>query len=205
MATYEHWEIFDAVMRRGKGVLFLAGHFGAWELSSFIHSLMGYPVHIVMRPLDNPFVDRLVDRYRTLHGNTTIGKKDYARGILTALKGGGCVGILVDQNALPGRGVFVDFFGVPACTVPGPARVALHTDAAVVPAFCIWDETLRRYRIHFGAEVPLVRTGNDEADVLANTAAFTRVIEEYARKYPDQWLWVHRRWKTRPEGAPPLY
>lgn len=205
VAIYDGFEHFDAARARGKGVLFLTAHMGGWEIGSFAHSLYGNPLHIVVRPLDNPYLDALVDRYRTLHGNRTFGKQDFARGILAALKAGETVGILMDQNVTPPAGVFVDFFGQPAATASGMARVALRTDAAVVPGFTLWDDELRKYRIHFEPAVPLARTGDEERDVIENTARFTRVIEEFARRYPEQWLWVHRRWKTRPEGAPPLY
>jgi KDO2-lipid IV(A) lauroyltransferase len=101
--------------------------------------------------------------------------------------------------------VFVEFFGIPACTASGLARIALRTDAAVVPGFTIWDPVLRKYRLRFEPAVKLIRTGNNEADIVANTQLFTRVIEDVVRRYPDQWLWVHRRWKTRPPGQPGLY
>jgi KDO2-lipid IV(A) lauroyltransferase len=140
-----------------------------------------------------------------MHGNTVVDKDDFARGILSAMKAGQTVGILMDTNMTPPQGVFVDFFGIPACTASGLARIALRTGAAVVPGFTIWDRTLRKYRLRFDPAVKLIRTGNDDADTLANTARFTSIIENYVRQYPDQWLWVHRRWKTRPEGQPPLY
>jgi KDO2-lipid IV(A) lauroyltransferase len=111
----------------------------------------------------------------------------------------------MDTNMTPPQGVFVPFFGIPACTASGLARIALRTDAAVVPGFTIWDPGQQKYVLHFDPALDLIRSGNDDADVLANTALFTKVIEEYVRKYPDQWLWVHRRWKTRPEGEAPLY
>lgn len=205
VATYDGFENFEAARARGKGVIFMTAHLGGWEVGSFVHSLLGNPMHVVVRALDNPYLDRMATRYRTLHGNGVIEKADFARGLLAALKAGETVGILMDQNMTPPQGVFVDFFGEAACTAGGPAKVALRTDAAVVPAFTIWDAERRRYRIHFDPALPLVRTGNEEADIIANTALFTRVIEDYARRYPEQWLWVHRRWKTRPEGAPPLY
>ena len=205
VALYEGLENFVAARDRGRGVLFLTAHFGGWEIGSFVHSLHGNALHVVIRPLDNPYLDRFVDRYRTLHGNRTFPKQDFARGLLEAMRAGKTVGILMDQNMTPPAGVFVDFFGQTACTAVGLARVALRTDAAVVPAFTIWDDKIGKYRVHFDPALTLVRAGNEEADALANTALFTRVIEEYARKYPEQWLWVHRRWKTRPEGAPPLY
>jgi KDO2-lipid IV(A) lauroyltransferase len=121
------------------------------------------------------------------------------------MKAGETVGILMDTNMTPPQGIFVPFFGMPACTASGLARVALHTDASVIPAFTIWDSELGRYRVHFAPALTLIRTGDDEADVIANTALFTKVIEDYVRRYPDQWLWVHRRWKTRPPGEPSIY
>ena len=144
-------------------------------------------------------------RYRGLHGNTMIGKQEFARGLLAAMRDNATVGILMDTNMTPPQGVFVPFFGIPACTASGLARVALHTGAAVVPAFTIWDPVLRKYRVEFDPALELVRTGDLEADTVANTALFTKVIEHYVRRYPDQWLWVHRRWKTRPAGEPGLY
>jgi KDO2-lipid IV(A) lauroyltransferase len=205
IAVYQGFENFQAAEKRGKGVLLLTGHFGGWEVGSFFHSLQGHPMQIVVRPLDNPYVDALVTRYRGLHGNTMIGKQEFARGLIAAMRKNATVGILMDTNMTPPQGVFVDFFGIPACTASGLARVALHTDASVVPAFTIWDPVLRRYRVEFDRAVELVRTGDNEADTVTNTAIFTKVIEEYVRRYPDQWLWVHRRWKSRPPGDPPLY
>jgi KDO2-lipid IV(A) lauroyltransferase len=205
VAVYEGFENFDTAQRRGKGVLFLTAHLGAWEVGSFVHSVHGHPLRVVVRPLDNPYVDRLVERYRTLHGNQTFPKDEFARGLLSAMRAGETVGLLMDQNMTPPQGVFVPFFGVQACTASGIARVALHTDASVIPAFTIWDSVLRKYRVHFDPPLTLVRTDNAEADLVANTAMFNNVLEQYVRKYPDQWLWVHRRWKTRPEGEKPLY
>jgi len=205
IAVYDGLENYNAAKSRGKGVLFMTAHLGAWEVGSFVHSLMGYPIKVVVRSLDNPYLDRLVEQYRTLHGNQTFSKDEFARGLLAAMRGGETVGLLMDTNMTPPQGVFVDYFGVSACTASGVARVALRTDAAVVPAFTIWDPAVRKYRIHFDPAIQLVRTGDDEADAVTNTAIFTKVIEDYARKYPDQWLWVHRRWKTRPQGEPPLY
>ncbi len=202
---YDGYENFDRASQRGKGVLFLTGHIGGWELSAFAHSLYGHPLHFVMRPLDNPYLDALVRRYRTMHGNTPILKDNPARELLRAMKAGATVGILIDTNMTPPEGVFVDFFGIPACTASGLARIALRTDAAVVPGFTVWDPVLRKYRLRFEPPVTLIRTGNNDADIVANTTLFTKVIEDVVRRYPDQWLWVHRRWKTRPPGQPSLY
>lgn len=199
------FENFDAARRRGKGVLFLTGHTGAWELAPFAQALYGNPLHFLVRPLDNERVHRLVSHYRCLSGNRPIDKNNSARAMLKILKEGGTVGILIDHNTSRDEGVFVDFFGVPACTTTGLARVALHTDAAVVPGFLHWDAALRKYRLRLHPAIELVRTGDQEADIRANTARFTQAIEQFAREYPDQWLWVHKRWKTRPEGEKSLY
>jgi len=186
VAVYEGFQNFAGAQARGKGVLFLTGHFGGWEIGSFVHSLSGHPMNIVVRPLDNPYVNAMVDRYRTLHGNHTFGKQDFARGLLTAMKRGEVTGILMDTNMTPPQGAFVDFFGIPACTATGVARVAVHTGAAVLPAFTIWDNELGKYKIHFDPPLHLVSTGDTEADAIANTALFNNVIESYARQYPDQ-------------------
>ena len=205
VVEYDGLENYRRAYARGKGVLFLTAHFGGWELSAFVHSLHGHPVNIVMRPMDNPFLDRMLQNQRTMHGNKVVPKDDFVRGLLAAMKCGETVGILMDTNMTPPQGVFVDFFGIPACTASGLARIALRTDAAVVPGFTIWDEAMGKYRLRFDPALELIRTGDLEADIVANTQRFTKIIEDYVRKYPDQWLWVHRRWKTRPAGDPPLY
>lgn len=201
----EGHENFLAAHARGKGVLFLTGHIGAWELSSFAHALYGYPLSFLARAVENSKVDALVNRYRSLSGNVPIEKNRAARGMLRALTDGGTIGVLADQNTLPEEGVFVDFFAVPACTTSGIARLALRTGAAVVPGYVVWDYDARIYRLCFEPAVDLVRSGDEERDVLENTAKFTKVIEEIIRKHPEQWVWVHKRWKTRPPGERPLY
>ncbi len=201
----EGYENFEAARRRGKGVLFLTGHTGAWELAPFAQALYGNPLHFLVRPLDNARVDGLVNRYRCASGNQPIDKNNSARAMLKILREGGTVGILMDQNTALGEGIFVDFFGVPACTTSGLARIALRTDAAVVPGFLHWDSDLRKYRLCLHPAIALARTGNEDADIRENTARFTRAIEDFARAYPDQWLWVHKRWKTRPPGEKGFY
>ena len=199
------FENFASAQGRGKGVLFLTGHMSAWELAPFAQALFGYPLHFLVRAIDNPRVDALVTRYRCLSGNCPIEKNQSARAVLKVLAAGGTVGILADHNTSLTEGVFVDFFGIPACTTAGLARFALHTDAAVVPGFLHWDAALRKYRLCFEPAVELVRTGDDAIDIRENTQRFTRVVENYVRRNPDQWLWLHRRWKTRPPGAPAIY
>ncbi|MEO8725868.1 MAG: lysophospholipid acyltransferase family protein [Acidobacteriaceae bacterium] len=205
IAVYEGFENYERARRAGKGVFFLTGHFGGWEVGSFATSVYGNPLRIVVRELDHPLVNTLVNCYRTLHGNVLMDNRDFVRGIIGAVRAGETVGILMDTNMTPPQGVFVDYFGELACTASGMARIALRTGAAVVPAFTLWDEVLRKYKIIFDEPLTLLRTGDDEADAVANTAMFTRKIEEYARRYPDQWMWLHRRWKTRPEGGGKIY
>lgn len=199
------FENFDAARRRGKGVLFLTGHMSAWELAPYAQALYGHPLHFLVRPVANRRVDALITEYRCRSGNQPIEKNRSARSILKVLGDGGTVGILADHNTTLEEGVFVDFFGIPASTTSGLARIALRTGAAVVPGFLSWDAQRRKYRLRFEPAIELVRTGNEELDVKENTQRFMRVIENYVRTYPDQWLWVHKRWKTRPPGEKPIY
>ena len=205
LVRYEHLEHFLAARARGRGVLVVTGHLGLWELSSFYHSLMGYPMSMVIRRLDNPLVDRLVNSIRCLHGNTVLHKDDFARGLLGAMRRGETVGILMDTNMTPPQGVFVDFFGTPACTASGLARVAMRTEAAILPGFLTWREEEQKYVLEFGECLEFVSTDDDEQDIITNTQICTTAIERWIRRFPEQWLWVHRRWKTRPPGEPSLY
>jgi Kdo2-lipid IVA lauroyltransferase/acyltransferase len=202
---YEGLERFLEAEALGKGVLILTGHLGAWELSSFYHSLMGHPMGMVIRRLDNRRLDGFVNRIRCLHGNRVLHKDDFARGLITAMRQGESVGILMDTNMTPPQGVFVEFFGMTACTASGLARVALKTGAAVVPGFLVWEAAEGRYVLHFAERVEFAATGDTESDIVALTQACTAVIEAWVRRYPDQWLWIHRRWKTRPAGDEPIY
>lgn len=202
---YEGLESYLAARAQGKGVLVLTAHLGAWELSSFFHSLAGYPMGLVIRRLDNGLVDRFVNRIRCLHGNRVIHKDDFARGLISSMRAGETVGILMDTNMTPPQGLFVPFFGMEACTASGLARVALKTEAAVLPGFLLFDQNRNKYVLRFGEPLELLRTGNAEDDILSNTALFTSVLEQAIRANPDQWLWMHRRWKTRPAGERRVY
>jgi KDO2-lipid IV(A) lauroyltransferase len=205
IVVVDGFENFDAARRRGKGVLFLTGHMSAWELAPFAQALYGHPLHFLVRPIANKRVDALINCYRCRSGNQPIDKNRSARAILKVLGEGGTVGVLADHNTDIEESVFVDFFGVPASTTSGLARIALRTDASVVPGFLSWDDKRRKYRLRFEPAVELARTANEESDVVENTARFTRVIEDFVRAHPDQWLWVHKRWKTRPPGEKPIY
>ena len=201
----EGLEHYLAAKARGKGVLIVTGHLGAWELSSFYHSLMGYPMGMVIRRLDNRRLDEYVNAVRCRHGNRVLHKDDFARGLLTAMRGGETVGILMDTNMRPPQGVFVEFFGRQTCTASGLARVALKTGAAVLPGFMLWEPAEKKYVLHFGPELVFERSGDAEADAQAATQLCAAATEEWIRRYPDQWLWIHRRWKTRQAGEPGLY
>jgi len=196
----EGFENFRAAHALGKGVLFLTGHMSAWELGPYAHALYAEPLHFLVRAVDNARVDALVERYRCRSGNTPIDKNEAARAVLRVLRANGVVGILADHNTSRSEGVFVNFFGIPACTTAGLARFALRTGAAVVPAFVRWDAAGGKYRLEYQPALELVRTGDEAADIFVNTQRFMEIVEAHVRSYPDQWLWVHRRWKERPLG-----
>jgi KDO2-lipid IV(A) lauroyltransferase len=197
---YDGFEHFQEAKRRGRGVLIASGHLGNWELSGVGHALLcGETMSVVVRPLDNPLIDRLVQDRREIVGNRMIGKKEFIRAMLEALKSNGAVAIFVDQNSHFDQGVFVNFFGLPARCGTTFAKVAKHTGATVIPGFAVWIEAEGRYRLKFYP--PLELTG----DVAEDTQLVQSAVERAVREYPDQWLWLHRRWKARPPGAPALY
>ncbi len=197
--AYEGLENFTRAQARGKGVLVATAHLGNWELSAFTHAYMTAPMHVVVRPLDNARVDELVEHRRALSGNYIIRKKEAARTILRALHAGDAVGVLIDQNVTPEEGVFIDFFGQKACAGTAFVKLAHRTGAAVVPGFALWSEADHRYILRFYPEIEM--TG----DVQSDTQRVHSQLESVIRQYPDQWLWIHRRWKTRPPGEAPLY
>ena len=201
----EGLEHYCAAAARGKGVLIVTGHLGAWELSSFYHSLMGHSMGMVIRRLDNRKLDAFVNGIRCLHGNYVVHKDDFGRGLLKAMHAGGTVGILMDTNMTPPQGVFVEYFGISACTATGLAHIARKTGAAVLPGFMVWEPAEQMYVLRFGTEVEMPHTDDVAADIVAGTQLCTTEIEKWVRRYADQWLWIHRRWKTRPAGEPSLY
>jgi len=198
-------ENLEAAEKSGRGVILFTGHVGAWELSSFALSLFGHPLSFLVRRIDNPKVEALIDRARTRLGNRTIDKRSAAREMLRMLESAGAVGILVDLNTLEREGIFVDFFGVPASTTFMLAKLALRTDANVLPVFAPWDEGRKRFVLKIEEPLKFDPTGDETEDVRRLTQMFTSVVEKYVRRYPDQWLWIHRRWKTRPPGEPEIY
>ena len=201
----EGLEHIDAAQRKGKGVILFTGHVGAWELSSFALSLFDHPLSFLVRRIDNSKIETLIERARTRLGNRTIDKTSAAREMLQILQAGGTLGILVDLNTLDREGIFVDFFGVPASTTFMLAKLALRTGADVLPVFAPWDKQRQRFLLKIDGPLAIDRTGDEEEDVRRLTQSFTSIVETYVRRYPDQWLWIHRRWKTRPTGEPDLY
>jgi Kdo2-lipid IVA lauroyltransferase/acyltransferase len=197
--AYEGLEHYQNAKRCGRGVLVATAHLGNWELSAFAHALMTEPMNVMVRPLDNPLIDELVESRRTLSGNRLIYKWDGARAVLRALRSQEAVGILIDQNTAASEGVFIDFFSKSACANTGFVKLAYHSRAPVVPGFAVWNEATCRYILHF---YPPIELSGDET---RDTQRIHSVMEEIIRQYPDQWMWIHRRWKTRPLGEPPLY
>jgi KDO2-lipid IV(A) lauroyltransferase len=196
---YDGFEHYRAGIERGRGVLFATAHLGNWELSAFAHAILARPMNVVVRPLDNPLLDVLVEQRRSLSGNTLLSRRDFARSILQALRKNQAVGILVDQNTAPENGAFVPFFGRLACANTTFAKLAARSGAAVIPGFAVWNRGERRYVLRF---YPAVAITGEEAE---DTARIQAAIESAIREYPDQWLWIHRRWKTRPPGESGLY
>jgi KDO2-lipid IV(A) lauroyltransferase len=202
---FEGLENLDAALARGRGVIVFTAHLGAWELLSFALSAFGYPMSFLVRRIDNSHVERLVEKTRTRFGNRSIDKRSAARPMMRVLRQGGIVGILIDLNTQQHEGVFVDFFGIPASTTTSLAKLALRTEAAVIP-FCMpWVEPRQRFLMRIDPPLAITRTGHEDEDVRRLTSLFTSVIESYVRLYPDQWLWIHKRWNSRPDGEAEIY
>jgi KDO2-lipid IV(A) lauroyltransferase len=158
--------------------------------------LVGYQTNVVYRPLDSPVMDNLATWVRTKNGNTLIPKGGSGRKIIRLLKENKIIGILSDQNVASREGIFVDFFGRPACTSVGTAVLALQSGAPVIPAFMPRMPD-GRYKLLFLPPVEITRTDDYESDLRVNTQRFTKVMEDIIRQYPDQWFWIHQRWKTK--------
>ena len=197
IVAFDGIEHLDAALKKGRGVLVITSHFGNWELMALAFSLLYHPINIVIRPLDSPFLDRLINSIRTRGGNKMIAKKGSVSKVLRLLAAGEVVGLLIDQNPAWYEGVFVPFFNEIACTNKALSSLALRTNAPVVPAYNV-REPDGSYRIVVEPEVVLDRSGDTRVDVEKNTAKFNRIIESYVRLHPEQWFWVHQRWKTRP-------
>ena len=186
---------------KGKGVLVLTAHFGNWELLTVIGKIIKFTINIVVRPLDFKPLDHFIFNLRTRFGGKIIPKERSIHTIIRSLHRGEIVVLLMDQNVDWYEGVFVDFMGHRACTSKGLALLALKTGVPVIPVFMIREKS--GFRAEFGPEIVTVKTGDRQRDIETNTQEYNRVIENFIRLYPDQWFWVHQRWKTRPYQAWP--
>jgi KDO2-lipid IV(A) lauroyltransferase len=195
-------ENYRAAQAKGKGILYLTGHFSSWELLPSAHALHGYPLSFITRPLDNAPLERYLLKIRESKGNRVINKKNSARQILKELKSGGSAGILMDQNTGLQEGVFVDFFGIPAATTTSVALFALRTEAPVVAGY-LTPMRSGRYTIKFLPPIEVIRTGDMTRDLEINTRIFNEVLERIVCEQPESWLWGHKRWKHQPPGNPP--
>jgi len=197
--SYEGLDNYLEAKREGRGLLIATAHLGNWELSAYTHAIMTEAMHVMVRPLDNPLVDSLVEKLRTSSGNHLIYKRDAARAVITALRRNEAVGILIDQNTSASEGVFIDFFGTKASAGSAFVKFAHHANAPVIPGFALWNESTGKYVLRFYPRVKM------SGDIQADTQRIHSVFEQIIREHPDQWMWIHRRWKTRPAGEPTLY
>ena len=188
-----------------KGAVIATAHFGNWELLAYAHGLLGHPVTLVHRPMHNPLFDDAITALRAAAGTRSIRKKAAAKEALRALRQHQILVIPSDQNQTLSFGVFVDFFGKPACTTPGAARLAMLTGAPVVPVFLVRDGESARHRVEMLPAIEMVSTGDRDADIRTNTQRCSDAVESMIRRYPEQWIWFHKRWKTRPPGEPRIY
>lgn len=195
--VFEGSENLSKALAKGQGVFMLSAHLGNWEMITAAVSIRFGGLSAIASPQHSPSVNRLINTIRTRFGMEVIPKKKGLKRMMSAVKQNRIVGILLDLNAKWDQGVFVDFLGRPSCTNKGLAIMALKMGTPVIPGFSIREKD-GLYHIYLGEEVKLIRTGDRTRDIEENTALFTRIIESYVIKYPDQWLWVHRRWKTLP-------
>jgi KDO2-lipid IV(A) lauroyltransferase len=203
----EGWENLEkARAERGDRLIYVTGHLGAWEMTSLGISLLGYPLTFLVRRLDNSMIEQLVDEVRTKFGNKTLDKLSAARSMVKLIRSGEqALGLLIDLNTLDDEAIFVDFFGVPAATTFVVAKLAVRTNTPLVPFFAPWSEEKGKYLLIAGAPIFPECTGDEEGDVRRLTVEITQRLENQIRRFPGQWLWIHKRWKTRPPGEPDIY
>jgi KDO2-lipid IV(A) lauroyltransferase len=201
----EGLEYCEQARAAGGGTIIFTAHFGGWELSHSVIAALNYPMNIVVRRIDNPKIESLVGNLRSRFGSRTIDKKESAKAMLRILQKNEFLGILVDLNAQEHEGVFVDFFGVPASTTTGVAKLALRTKSVVLPGFPVWQKEKKRYVLKICEPVEIPDTGNAEENIRILTQNITAKVEEFVRQYPDQWLWIHKRWHTQPKGEKAIY
>ena len=198
-------EEYERIKADGRGRILLGGHLGNWELQAFSYSILFEPISFLARKMDNPLIEEMILGIRTRFGNKQIDKTNSASQIVRVLRSGGTIGVLADVNSHPKEGVFVPFFGIPACTASGVAMLAIRTNAVILPAFAIWDESRGKYFMAHGQIIEPLNSGDRKRDIEETTALFVAATERIIRAYPEQWIWIHRRWKTRPPGERELY
>lgn len=196
LVNFKGIEKIDKALEKGRGVLLIAAHYGNWELLHSALGYKGYRLELVVRKNNFSLVEDYIRWVRTSSGANIVYKYKAMLPLVRRLNSNLVVMILIDQNTIARDGVFVDFFGVPACANKGPALLAQKTGAAVLPIFMVRDRS--RHTVEVWEEIEITNTGDKDYDAEANTVAFTKVVEKAIRMYPDHWFWVHRRWKTRP-------
>lgn len=201
----EEYKWYEAEKAKGRGTILIGPHLGNWEMGVFAYSAFRDPLQYLARPLDNPLIEEMTARLRSRFGNRPINKSNSMGAAVQILRRGGILGVLPDVNAHPKEGVFVPFFDVPACTAAGVALLALRTDAMIVPMCAVWDNESRKYKVFHGNLIEPVRSGDRHRDIVETTAVYTKAMEGLIRRFPEQWLWIHKRWKTRPPGEKELY
>ncbi|MGE0825707.1 MAG: lysophospholipid acyltransferase family protein [Candidatus Binatia bacterium] len=205
--TFTDHAQWQEIVKRAQrtGAVILTAHFGNWELLAYSHAHYGFPVHIIHRRLRNPLIDEMIVRERERSGNKVIHKTAAGIEVFRALRHKAFVAIAVDQNASGRMGIFVPFFARLASTSNGIAGLALASGVPVIPAFPIRENGTWRHRIVIGPLLEPVKTGNQEVDVRVMTEQYTAVVQQMIEQYPDHWLWIHQRWKRRPDGEAPIY
>ncbi len=198
-------ENFEPEYAKGKGIIFFTGHFGSWEVYNLLAPSFGYPMNILVRRIDNPLVENHIETLRSRFGSVTLDKTKSARKMYRVLENGEILGMMADLNVQEKEGIFVDFFGTPASTTTTIAKLALKTGASVMPAFAVWDDAKNKYVIYLEPAISYEKTGDAESDIKNLTQNVTNVVEKFVRRYPEQWLWIHKRWNTRPRGETELY
>lgn len=189
-----------AVRAAGRGHIIVGAHIGNWELAAFSTAVLFAPLPFVARRMDSRFIEDRAARMRTRLGNTQIDKTDSVTEVLDLLRDGGTVCVLADVNSQHHSGVFVPFFGKAACTHSSVAMMAMRTNSVILPMWTVWDEENKRYKVEYDELIEPVRTGRPKDDIVNNTERFVAATERIIRRYPEQWIWLHRRWKTRPDG-----
>jgi KDO2-lipid IV(A) lauroyltransferase len=197
---------FEAERDKGRGVLLVGPHLGNWEIGVFAYSAFREPLTYLARPLDNPLIEAFTVALRSRYGNRAIDKNNSMSAAVSILRRGEVLGVLPDVNVLPRDGVFVPFFGTLACTTSGVAMLAMRTGALILPMCCVWDKETGKYNVYYGDRaIEPPNTGDRHRDIYVITAEMTAAMEKFIRAYPEQWLWIHRRWKVRPPGEKELY